>query len=311
LKEKDAAKHRWESIFYASRELFQEANFIATILKTQNYSANKPPLQAPSAGEGEYQAVPDKYPIAGGITQTKQPLQPVNTGGLKDYTAKYSEIITTLQRQATFNSIEMGDTEWPLSGTAIMQLGENKAKLMIPRLDAIAKIRRRCAVMRIRQAQMLSTKLRLGEPGHQRDYLPSDLDGSYSIKYRYYSMSATEMAAKVALANSMGSLVSEDYKRRETIKLQDPDGEKMRQRAELAESLDPVIGLIEQGLALVYEGTDESDIKARRIQKKIIGILKQEQLTESQPLSGDIERGSNVKQNPTQALPLFGGTQRR
>jgi len=160
--------------------------------------------------------------------------------------------------------------------------------------------------MRIRQVIALGQAVKLGEPGFQRTYLPRELQGEYTINYRFYSLSAADLAANTALANSMGTLVSNDYKRRYVLKLQDPDGEGTKVDAESTKQLDPVIALIDQGLALIDENTPEADIKARRIYNKILGILKQEKLSETQPLQQDIERGSNLKQNPTQALPLFG-----
>ena len=310
LKEKNSIQYKWESIFHSNRDLFQEANFIASILKTKNYGAKRPPLQSPNPPGQTRQSLPEKYPAPGEIVSVETALQQIDTGDLKNYTIKYQEIITQLLNQTTFNSIDLGNIEFPLSGTALMALGEKRGKLQLPRLNALAMLLRRSRMMQLKQIALLGQKIKIGEPGYQREYLPSDLEGSFTIKYRFYSLSSSDLAANVALANSMGNLVSEDYKRREVLKLQDPDGEKMKQRAEMAENIDPVIGLIDQGLALIDEDSDESDIKARRIKDKIIGILKQEHLAETQPLKQDIERGSNLKQNPTQALPLFGGTQK-
>ncbi len=307
LREKNSIQYKWDSIFHSSRELFDEANFIATVIKTQNYSANKPPLQLPNPSNGVRQAELPFYPGAGDIASVEIPLQPVNVGDLKQYTVKYQEIINTLISQATFNSIDLGDIPFPLSAVAISRLSTNRNKMQYHRLLALNQILQRSSAMRIRQVIGLAQTVKLGELGHQREYKPQDLEGEYSIKYRFYSLSSEDIAAQGTISNVLGSLVSEDYKRREILHLSDPDGEKQKQRAELAESVDPVIGLIEQGLSLIEQSSDDSDIKVRRIYGKIIGILKQEKLAETQPLNQDIERGSTAPQNPTQSLALYGG----
>jgi hypothetical protein len=166
-------------------------------------------------------------------------------------------------------------------------------------------------IVRLYELGQIGSSFTLGEPGNQRTYNVADLKGEYTINFSFYSQTSEDLAADTAVANAMGDLVSDDYKRRNILHLENPDGEKMKQRAELAERIDPVASLIEQLFALIDEGTDESDLKARRLLGKIESIMKQEKLTEAQPLTGNIERGSNIEANPTQALPLFGGSQSR
>lgn len=312
MREANAIERKWESIFNSSRDLYKEANFIFTILKTQNYSAIKPAQTIGPKSDGSKGTAPSSYPVAKSITEIDAPLQPVDTGDLKNYTQRYYEIINILINQATSFSLEpteMGDA----SAVAISRIQANRSKMQQPRFDAANQFRQRLdrlfirQVFRLYEMGQLNSSFELGGDGHARTYNISDLEGEYRINYSFYSQTIEDLAAGAAVSNALGDKVSDDYKRRNILRIPNPDGEKMKQRAELAERLDPVISLIEQGHALIDEGTDMSDLKARRILKKIKGILKQESLAEQQPLAGNIERGSNSEANPTQALPLFGG----
>ena len=316
LKEANAIERKWESIFATSRDLYKEANFIASILKTQNYGAVKPALQisADQVG-GDLPKTPNQYPPNASITPTEKPLQPVNVGDLKAYTVRLFEIINQLLNQATFSSLEITNLGQAWSAVAIQRVQNNRSKMQQPRFDAASQLKQRLFKLLCRQINrmyelgQIGSTFTLGEPGNERTYNIADLQGEYTINFSFYSQTSEDLAANTAVANAMGDLVSDDYKRRNILHLENPDGEKMKQRAELAERIDPVASLIEQLFALIDEGTDESDLKARRLLSKIEGILKQERLAETQPLAGNIERGSNKGSNPTQALPLFGGSQ--
>ena len=133
------------------------------------------------------------------------------------------------------------------------------------------------------------------------------LDGEYVIKYRYFTSSKEEQASDAAIANAMRPDVSEDFIRRNIYKLSDPDGEKMKQRAEQAERLDPVIGLYRQMVALIDA---EEDLEARLTLAQIEQILRQRAVPQvpqgqaSSSATGEQVREERQEHSP-QLLPLF------
>ncbi len=313
--EENAIERKWESIFNTSRSLYAELNFIASILKTQNYGAVKPAQQMNPLPDGTKAKPPDGFPAPATITATNSLMQPVNVGDLKNYTVRYFEILNQLHNQATFSSLEITSLGEAWSAVAIQRVQNNRSKMQQPRLMAARQLKERLFKLLTRQIIILNeigqigSTFTLGQAGNERTYNVADLKGEYTVNFSFYSQNNEDLAGNVAVANAMGDLVSDDYKRRNILHLENPDGEKMKQRAELSERLDPVASLIEQLFALIDEDTDVSDIKARRLFSKIEGILEQEKLAKSQPLTSDIERGSTGQANATQALPLFGGSQ--
>lgn len=277
LEDENSLKYKGESVFETLRKVFPELNFLATTLKTLNYQLFEPPLQMPTE-RGLSQTPPKKSPAKSGrVTMTEKgaPITTVFTPDIRRYTTLFNEIMTAIKESAGYSSIDFGSVSWPMSDVALARLAQGKLELLLPRLQALAHLYQARYVMMAEQFIAIGEKIELGESWRKRTYEPSMLEGAYTIEFRYFHTSITEMASSASIANSMGDLVSEDYKRREILKLPDPDGEKMKIRAEQAEAEDEAVRLNTQGLSLIEVGRE---VEAEFILLKLEGIIRQRRM---------------------------------
>ena len=294
LADTDALSHQGESIFELSRDVYPDINKTATVLQTLNVMAIKPPLQYASK-EGRLAKKPEKPPYGVG---TVVPIEDGPNSGYRSFPIAdihaatqvfYAMLEGRLQR-ATLAATDYGNLTFPLSGQAIRDLSQ-KDDLVLPRLQTLAMFYQQLSRMIIKQYQMWNIKAELGEEGHTQLYNPKDLDGEYTIKYRYFSTTPMEQLANYSVANAAGDLISDDTKRRDLLKLQDPDGEATKCRAELAEKLDPAIALYRLAVSLIDE---DKSLEARLVAERLVALLKQRQI-------------GNEQIQPPQEAPKTGG----
>ena len=306
LQDEDSISHKGESIFALSRILFPEMNKTVSILQTLNIRAIKPPLQYESK-EGTKAKLPEKPPYGTGSVVAVDA-----GGGYKEFpvadihnaTRLFYSIFESRLQRTTLSATDLGNLTFPLSAVALTKLTAEKEQILLPRLQALATFQQQLSKMIIKQFQAANIKADLGEEGHRRTYSPKELDGEYTIKYRYFSTSPEQNIANYSIANAAGNLISDDTKRRDILKLEDPDGEAAKCRAELAEKLDPAIALYRQSESLIDEGRD---IEARLVAERLVALLKQRQMGAEQITSPETPSQPGNKA----LLPLFakgGGT---
>jgi len=272
----DNLSHEGESIFELSRDIFPEMNTLATVLQTLNVKAIKPDYQYESS-EGVTAKKPGKAPYGEGTVVPVEKDMGYKAFPLADIHAAtklfYAMWEARLQR-ATMAATDLGNLTFPLSGQAIRDLSQ-KDDLVLPRLQLLAMFYQQLSRMIIRQYQQWGLKAELGEEGHRRVYFPKDLNGEYTIKYKYFSSSPMEKLANYSVANAAGNILSEDTKRRDILKLEDPDGEATKVRAEMAEKLDPAIALYRLSGSLIDA---DKPLEARLVADRLVALLKQRQM---------------------------------
>jgi len=293
LDDKDGFQHRGESVFWLIRKMFAEENRFATISATLTERSFNNHMQYASK-EGP-NAVPPEAPDLKGST-----IYPVDMGGgfkpmpITDvYNASrlWWAIIHDLIQKGSLSDINYGNLTFPLSAVAIENLQESKDKLLVPRLQCYSLYKRRKARMIINQYQRIGKALPLGRDGFKIIYQPSDLDGDYSISYRFFSVSKEQQMADAQIAASMGDDVSEDYKRRHIYKLQNPNEEARKVNLQRAEAADPVLMLYKQAHDMVEEG---NEIQAKIIATNAVAILKQRimgQMSVLEPKPPETDKG--------------------
>lgn len=286
----DNAGHEGESIFELSRDVFPQMNMTATVLQTLNVKAIKPDYQYESA-EGTKAKKPEKAPYGEGTVVPVDKEMGYKLFPIADIHAAtrlfYAMFEGRLQR-ATMAATDLGNLTFPLSGQAIRDLSQ-KDDLVLPRLQALAMFYQQLSRMIIKQYQQWGIKAELGEEGHRRIYNPKDLNGEYTIKYRYFSTSPMEKLANYSVANAAGNMLSDETKRRDILKLEDPDGEVTKVRAELAEKLDPAIALYRLAGSLIDE---DKPIEAKLVSERLVALLRQRQMGMEgiQPLGEEVRK---------------------
>ncbi len=159
IQEKDYVKYRGESIFSllrndAGESIFDEANFIASLLKTMSLDQIKPALVYRNR-EGELKVLDDYPGDPGSVipTDVDSGFDLVPKRDIKNSTRIYKNIVDINKQLATYTILDFGSTTMPLSGTAMARLSENKDELLLNRLNAIAFLLRQEALMTISNSQ--------------------------------------------------------------------------------------------------------------------------------------------------------------
>jgi len=207
----------------------------------------------------------------------------------------YSMVENRLQRGSLPN-IDYGNLTFPLSAVAITKLTENKDMIFVPRLQGMAMFYQQWDKMAIRQYIELGKNLTLGEEGHRKIFPVAGLKGEYTIKRRYFSKSPEQDIANISIANAAGTLLSERTKRRDILKLRDPDGEEDLLNAETAARLNPVIALRRQVHSLINR---EEFVEAELTLQAAEDLLRQRAM--GQPIT-QIPQPS--REQPKSLLPL-------
>ncbi len=307
LQDEDSMEHRHESIFSNNRLLYEHLNMLGSILQTLNYmtfnrvhlwesdagtSATKPPKP------GTRKTIP--------IDKGTRGLFPVEISDIKNATRLfYALILGAIQRGALPN-IDYGNLTFPLSAVAISKLTATKDAIFSPRLQAIAWFYRQLHYMIKDQYIQGGYEAELGETGVERIYKASDLDKKYKISYKFHSVSPEQDIANYAVAQQALAVgMSRHTVFTNILRLQDPNGEIMKSRAERAEQLDPVIGLFRYGHALIDQGTDESFLEADLVKDQIKRLMRQRYAPAQEPIEGEVVK--DREKTPQSLVPLMEG----
>ncbi len=200
----------------------------------------------------------------------------------------YSVLESRIQRGA-LPAVDYGNLNFPLSAVAISRLTEGKDQIFLPRIQALAMFYQQLSQMAIRQYKDFGMNVELGQEGYTQQYPYKDLDGRYSITYRFFTTSSEQRIADLSIAAGSRDFLSEDTIRRDVLKLQDPDGEYMKKRAEMAERVDPAIALYRYACSLIDQ---EEYIEARMIAQTAVAMIRQRQL------GGQVEAAPQEQKSP-------------
>lgn len=325
LRSHDYIQRLGDSILHSLRTangkyLFNEKNYVASNLKTLSSKSIKPDLQFPSTpgpdGEPHYQALPPSYPDGtGAMLQTSQPAVLVPRPDVALSTTMFSQMIDTAIQRGTYASLDYGVIDMPLSAVAISRLAQSKDELLLPRLNCIAALWQASANMKIKQFLFFQEALSLGQEGHRRSYSPVDLEGEYTVKFRFHTSSQEQMASAASIATALGPLVSDEFKQDIILNLQDPAGERAKLGVERSRKADPALDLFDQmkGYIDAQEAADdntvkaENDVLARLILARIVSILKQRQASENQPMPINLSQDAKVSTPGSPGIPVFTG----
>lgn len=307
LLDKDSFSHWGESIFFLIRDLIPELNRMASILQTLNMATIKGAKWiATKEGMNLQISAEDAAAISelGAVT-------PIDIGGgvflvplsdIKNATRLLHSMIDQRIQAGSLSRLDLGTLTFPLSAVALIEIGESRDQIFLPRLQAKALLNQQLAEMITEQVIAIGGSVELGSRGHKRSFETSKLQGEYEVKYRYFTKSPKVDVARYSMAAAAGSLISEDTKRRDILQLQDPDGEKHKLNYELAEKLSPVIARVRVIESLIEQGEDfEAELMAAELGMSLEQIMRGE--LPSQPKEAET---AGEPKAPEQLVPLFG-----
>jgi hypothetical protein len=150
-------------------------------------------------------------------------------------TAKFMHaLLETRKQEGSFAATDYGNLSFPLAAVTVGMLSAAKDDKMLPRIQAKAVFYQQLSRMIINQfiAGDIPTRLAV-ETGQGMDFTPADLAGDYQIKYRFFTTSVEKEMSDYAIAAAAQPFLSADTIRRDILKLQDPDGENAKIKAEM------------------------------------------------------------------------------
>ncbi len=301
LKTTDAVKRRGESIFYLIRDLVPHFNRFMSIAQTHNERTVTGHLLW-HGEEGEEGEPPDELHVPGKVTSASHP-NAATMVPTTDIRAAGRLVHATLSRLIQIGSASMtefGNLQFPLSAVALVELSESSGAVFLPRLGAVGLLYEQIAEMIIKGIKDSGvTRFRLGVPGHMEEFNVSDLEGEYTLSYRYTPQSPQTDMARYAIAEvAKGLGMPEDYLWEEIMRVENPAELKRQQLVEKAAKISPAIEKYDILLALIEAG---QDVRAKMLAAEL-GV------TIEQVLSGELvpPQPSTNGKTPASAANLFG-----
>lgn len=309
LKSIGAQVHEGESLLWANRGLWEEKNRIVTILQTMTINALFGPLQYPNPEGALAAKTPSPYEPRTVIPIAKDAqFQLIPISDIKAATRLLYSILESSLQRGSFAAIDYGTLTFPLSSLAITRLTASRDDNILPRVNAKALFYQSLSKMIIKQCVQLGETLDLGREGSTNTYTSSDLEGDYTIKYRFYMESQEQMIANASTANAYKGIVSDDTIRREIVKLKDPDGERVKLESEQAEKVDEVLFLFRRAYSLVDKDkpTEQEMMESKILVERARTILKQRRaMGQLSQIEG--QRTPETEEKGKELLPLLAG----
>lgn len=316
LADKDNIKFEGESIFFLIRDLQPELNRLASIIQTINIKAIDDALQY--ASKQGASATPPSHddisaPDAVTAIEIGGGLIPVPYGELRRSAYLLHQMIESRVQQGSLSKFELGAFTQPMSAVALIEIGQGRDQVFLPRLGARGMLKQQGAEKIIAQVQKLGIdKVKLGTKGHQREFEISKLDGEYTIEYKYFVKSPTLDLSRFSMAAAAGDLIPESAKRREILQRENPEEDERMLRWEEAERLSPVVKqyrIIKSLREREKDGDKDAGFEADLMEAQL-------EATMETMLSGAVSQAPQPEkdQKPQQLLPIFppgGAAQRR
>ena len=311
----DAVEHQGESLLWANRDLWDKKNEAVTILRTLNIDSLFRALQYESS-HGENMPRPEKSPYK------QKTIHGVEKGGgykfmpiadIQNATRLYYSVLEASLQRGSLSAIDYGTLTFPLSNIAITQLTGSRNDIFLPRIQAKAQFYQSHDRMIIKQCIDLDQKLEFGQQGSKNSYTKADLEGDYSIKYTFRSISKEQQMADLQFAVAARGVLPDDYIIREIIKAENPTGLLTQLRAERAERIDEVLFLFNSGKSLLEEKNGQKpsladQIGARILRDRIGTILKQRRaMGQLSPIEGQGKEEVGETQKKEAIEQLFKG----
>jgi len=233
-----------ESIFAPNRALYEPKNRLGSILMTLTIMSFMGGLQYES--EQGIRAQKPELPPYG-----KRKVAPIDKGtrgyfnmpinDVKEATKNLIGMVISNIQDGSLPPVSFGNIQFPMSGAGIESLKEAEDPIYLPRLEALARYYQRFYRLIIQQYIDLGLNIKLGGLGNSTQYNYTDLDKDYNIMFRFFATSPKQNMVNISTAAAYGDSVSEDFKRREVLQLENPDAEEAKIWAEKAPFMSPAV----------------------------------------------------------------------
>lgn len=305
LLDDQSAQYEGESIFFLIRDLIPELNRVISISQTLNIKAVKPPikqkLKGASGGKrgADYEAV-----MASGASTDLEPEEDVQIMDYGDIRATFDRAYNIIEKaiqEGSLTNIDIGDPKQPFSAVALIEMGETRGQVLLPRLANKSLLNESLAEMLTKQVIQIGGSIELGAHGHKRTFQTSKLDGEYSTEYKYFIKSPKEDMGRASIAAGLGDIASKKYKQEVIMQFEDPEGMQRQIDVEDAERLFPSIKADRVIKALYEEGREyEAELASAQMGMELQAVLRGE-IPEVKPTEEPKQvTGATLKGTPAQ-----------
>lgn len=298
LADKDDIKNQAESVFFLIREAVPELNRLVSIIQTLALNALKPPVGVATKAGATIapENLPD-YPKTGDVIgeDIGGGTHVINQGDANRAAQMALALMDRNMEQGGFIPSRLGSP--PASGLALIVEKEGRDSIYSPRLELKGSVKQALGDMFTAQVIQMGGSVDIGTPGHKRNFDTGNLEGQYEVTHAFSEKSLSTQAGLASLAAALGDSVSQHFKNREILQLDDPDGEERWLHYEEAERLSALVKLRRVTKDLIaLEEHEEAQLMADEASVKL-----------DQLLSGKAVSGKEPTDEPTQVLGLFGG----
>ena len=310
LMDKDSFSHQGESIFFLIRDLIPELNRLVSIIQTMNLASLKGAKQWASK-EGTGATLPDRetYDSLGGMV-------PIDIGGgitlvpvadIKRAAMMLHTMIETRIQRGSLSNLDLGIMgNQPWSAIALIEIGEGRDQIFLPRLGARGLLKQDIAQMFTEQVIDLGHSVDLGTRGHKRTFEIGKLDGEYETTYKYFVKSPKIDVARLSMAGA-----AERYYDLKTILThilqdEDPEGTIRKRYSDMAEKVSPVILKTRIIKSLIEEGDEDSEYEAQLLSAEM-GMSMEQIMAGEVAKEPEITKPPSVGEAKSPLLPLFAG----
>ncbi len=302
----DSAQYEGESIFFLIRDLVPELNRAISISQTHSFKTIKPPTKQKLKGAATRKGANPEEMMASGATTVIEPdedIQLLETGDIRASFDRAYNILEKAIQEGSLTNIDVGDPKQPFSAVALIEMGETRGQVLLPRLVNKSLMNESLAEMFTRQCIQLGGNVELGAHGHKRTFQTSKLDAEYSTEYKYFIKSPKEDMGRASIAAALGDIASRKYKQEVIMRFEDPEGMQRQIDVEDAERLFPSIKADRVIKALYEEGREyEAELASAQMGMELQAVLRGEVPEVEPPEQPTQVQGATLRGAPAQQV---------
>ncbi len=308
--DKDTIQYQCESIFFLVRDIIDEFNRCMSILQTLNLKATKAALQQPVEKTGDKPSEYDDVASMGSVVGQEGKLGPIS---MVPYGGAKQEMILALNNlkealdDGTLARIMLGDLPGEMSAVALVQVEQGQGQVYMPRLGTRGLQKQQIAYQAIRQILNLGVStIELGDRGHKETFNVKDLEGEYSITFKYANKSPETDFARLSMARQYkeSELLDDLTILDDVMKRDDPKGDKRNMDRQNLRKLSPILQKYD-GLMALAEAAELGDEDA---QTELVLAEAEFGVTFDEMMAGNIPQVEQPKKGTaSQPAPLISG----
>lgn len=295
-----------ESILSINRDLYDKKNMFATILNSGVVKSFFNGLQV-EVEDVKLAKKPDIPPYRKkAVFPTPKGTKGYFSMPINDLTntaRMFYSILDAALQDGAFPKISYGTLQFPVSAVGMAELKEAEDPVYFPRIQGVSMFYQRLFRMIIKQYTQQKLNIEIGETGYKRKFNYRDLDKEYAIKFKVFISSPKQDMVNISTAAAVGNLVSDDTKRRDYLRIENPTDEHRKILVERASQASPALAKYDMVIALIEEGQlVKAEILAEELGLNIDQIKKGDMTPDEMP------QGNSPTQpeQPKSIMPLFG-----